>query len=75
MATIRQTEAGGPDLSEAPYQNLDGHDRPSEFEPTPGTIWASPLCHPRFRLHRYIALFFMCCMGFGKFKGQRRLST
>lgn len=33
----------------------------------PGTIWASPLCHPRFRVHKYIALFLMCCMGFGSY--------
>ncbi|KAI1287440.1 Major facilitator superfamily domain-containing protein 1 [Halotydeus destructor] len=39
----------------------------SPHEPEAGTIWASPLCHPRFRLHRYIALALMCCMGFGSY--------
>ena len=37
------------------------------FEPKAGTIWASALCHPKYRLHRYVALFFMCCMGFGNY--------
>lgn len=37
------------------------------YEPEPNTIWSSPLCHPKYRLHRYIALFFMCCMGFGSY--------
>ena len=30
-------------------------------------IWASPLCHPRHQVHRYIALMFMCFMGFGSY--------
>ena len=42
-------------------------DQHVSYEPEEGTIWASPLCHPRHRVHRYIALFFMCCMGFGSY--------
>jgi len=30
-------------------------------------VWASPLCHPSHRVHRFIALLFMCCMGFGSY--------
>lgn len=33
----------------------------------PQGFWATPLCHPKYRLHRYIALLFMCLMGFGSY--------
>lgn len=47
--------------------NLNDHVIHNPYEPEPNTIWSSPLCHPKYRLHRYIALFFMCCMGFGSY--------
>jgi MFS family permease len=54
--------------SDAPATVADDEEEEvNPYEPAAGTIWASPLCHPKYRLHRYFTLFFMCCMGFGNY--------
>jgi hypothetical protein len=43
----------------------DNDDNDLEFEEITG-CGASPLCNPSSSLHRFIALIFMCLLGFGE---------
>lgn len=54
---------GGPSIQEA-INNSDSDSETFEYENTSGCAYSC--FHPRGGCHRFIALFFMCWLGFGK---------
>lgn len=61
------------DTRPPPYAGGDADDTNSEIvdvsEDACFRIFPRSLCHPKYALHRYFVLIFMCALGFGKLLG------
>lgn len=56
-----KTMEGGPNIQEVESgSNQESNDQ-NEI------TWAYSCCHPRGKMHRFVALLFMCFLGFGEF--------
>lgn len=54
---------GGPSIQEDETEISNTN---SELNEENETTWAYSCCHPRGKMHRFVALLFMCFLGFGK---------
>lgn len=53
---------GGPNI-----QEVESGSNILESNEENGNTWAYSCCHPRGKMHRFVALLFMCFLGFGEF--------
>lgn len=52
---------GGPNI-----QEVEGGSNSLESTEENENTWIYSCCHPRGKMHRFVALLFMCFLGFGK---------
>lgn len=66
LIKLRKTMAVNNDPSVPILRNVDDPNEDNELDEQPTGCGASACCNPRSSVHRFIALMFMCLVGFGK---------